>query len=407
MRIGFFTSIEGWGGSETYLLSLMRGVADAGHEPVLYGVEGTRLFRDTQKSGIAVVAWKVTHRTAQEDAGQVGRSERQAAACLPSQAAVKRRVLSVLPHCVKLLAGNARETLLLRCLFARSRVDVMHVSNSGYEVASLACRLCHIPCLVMNMITPPDEPNWLRRRLMRLTLRVCDHVSSQSQACTLAWSQFAGLRSENCSYVWNGVDLSRFTPSRSRVRLVADPFCLLSVGRLHPMKGFGDLIEAVHLLEDTRLRLSILGEGPERATLADLIRRYRLEQSVELVGHTERPEDYLQIAHAFALVSVSHESCPAAVPEAMASGLPVITSDFGPLPEINLHGETGLVVPVRSPPALALAIRRLMDAPRNAAELGANGMRRAHKLFSRETMLTRTVSLYQSLARREDKGLRT
>ena len=58
MRIGYFTSIEGWGGSETYLLTLMKGVCKSGHTPILFGIEGTRLFREARESAIECIAWK-------------------------------------------------------------------------------------------------------------------------------------------------------------------------------------------------------------------------------------------------------------------------------------------------------------------------------------------------------------
>ncbi len=404
MRIGFFTAVEGWG-AETYLLSLMRGVRDAGHTPVLYDVDRTRLFREAAQAGIATVAWKVAsadqrpqtrdHRPKTPESAEAAEPSRW-----PTYSGVKQAILRPVPGWIKLLAGNAREVFILRRVFGRNPVDVMHVSSSGHEVAGMACRLCRIPCLVMNMITPPAEPYWIRRWLMKFTMRFYDHISSQSAACTRAWRSFAGVPTAKCSHVWNGVDMARFPSVSTASRSSQDPFRLISVGRLHPMKGFCDLIEAVRLLNDQRVRLVILGEGPERGPLEKQISRAGLGERVTLPGHTESPERYFREADAFVLVSVSHESCPAVVPEAMATGLPVITSDFGPLPEINVHGETGIVVPAGEPARLAEAIRHLIDHRDEATRLGVNGRKRAVEYFSRERMVTTTLALYASVVSR-------
>ena len=116
-------------------------------------------------------------------------------------------------------------------------------------------------------------------------------------------------------------------------------------------------------------------------------------------GHVENAEDCLQQADCFVLPSVSHESCPAVLAEAMASGLPLITSDFGPLAEVNLNGETGLVVPMHDPKALADAIRTLADAPKRCRDLGQAGRARAVEHFSRDAMIDKTLAIYESLVR--------
>ena len=410
MRIGYFTSIEGWGGSETYLLSVIRGVREAGHIPVLFGIQGTRLWREAREAKIECVAWKSLKKIREGDApvvnavlggklsgGQDAADKATTTGVQPS-VSVKQAVLWVIPYGLKLLAGNMREVVTLRKVFSQHRVDVMHVSSSGYEMAGVACRLGGIPSLVMNMITPPPEPYWVRRWLMKVTLRFFDHVSSQSESCTKAWVEFAGLKATRCSYVWNGVDLSRFEMV-DRVREAGSDFRIVTIGRLHPMKGISYLIAAVGWLGDPRVKVDILGDGEEDGRLRKLIESKGLTDRVILRGHVEDPESYLKKADCFMLTSVSHESCPAVVPEAMACGLPVITSDFGPLPEINVHGETGLVVAARKTIAIAAAIKTLVENPERAREMGRAGRCRAVTCFGREHMIQSLLGLYAGLLR--------
>ncbi|MBN1671919.1 MAG: glycosyltransferase family 4 protein [Kiritimatiellae bacterium] len=407
MRIGFFTSVEDWGGSEIYLKSLVLGVRQAGHEVVVFGVRDSQLWAELGDEGVPRVAW-VRARRGQSP----GLDSTPAARGLPPHGSHRRLhallrafVLRATPHECHLLAGNIREMIRLRALFRAHPVDVMHVAVHGYEVAGLACRWCGIPCLAMNMITPQIDPNRLRSFLIRHTMRAYDHVCSQSAFCTETWRALAGLPAERCSCVWNGVDVARFKPRPGvRPRSARDPFQMVSLGRLHPVKGYSHLIEALSLVGDPRARLQIFGVGKERQALSEQIERLRLGHAVQLAGYTERPEECLARAHCFVLPSVSHESGPAALAQAMACGLPLITSDFGPLAEINIDGETGLVVEAENSLQLSAAIRRLMDDPAQCARMGAAGRRRATELLSRERMISQTIALYRRLGAQHSRG---
>lgn len=401
MRIGFFTSIENWGGSETYLLLLMQGIRKRGHTPVLFGIKGTRLWQEAAAVTIDSIAWKnlpVNLNGTPEERISIFQNSGT------RSKTIKEIVLRMIPGWMKLLLGNIREVLALRALFRCYPVDVMHVGGGGYEVAGAACYLCGIPSLIMNMLTPPHEPNWFRRLLMKETLRTYDHVSSQSAASTREWIRFARLPEAGCSYVWNGVDVTRFESGERRKRMAGDVFNVVSVGRLHPMKGFPDLIDAVALVNDHRMRVVILGEGDQQSSLQRRIDGHHLGDRVTLCGHVENPELFLKGADCFCLPSVSHESCPAVVLEAMASGLPVITSDFGPLPEINIHGETGLVTPAGDAEKLAQALRRLMDDPGLCLFMGGKGKLRAQQCFSTDRMVEEMLRLYEDVKAKKKGG---
>ena len=379
MKIGFFTSNKEWGGSESYLKSIIHGMREKGHNVVFFGVEGSRLFQEINAEGIECAAWTSSRYTRSDKGGLI------------------EVILRAIPLYVTLLLGNLREMMYLQKLFKINSVDVMHINVSGYEVAAASCRLRGIPCLAMNLITPPDEIYWFRRWMMKMTLRLSNHVSSKSNSCTEKWIELACLNRNKCSYVWNSVDLSRFKYDETKHKNINDVFRLISLGRLHPMKGYIYLLEAMKLLNDENITLDIYGEGHQREELRGLISDLGLKDKVSLFEHIENPEDQLMIADCFVLPSVSHESCPAVLPEAMACGLPLITSDFAPLTEVNIDGTTGIVVPMRDSDALAGAIRCLYEDRNLAENMGQAGYQRARDHFSRERMIEETASIYQEL----------
>lgn len=159
---------------------------------------------------------------------------------------------------------------------------------------------------------------------------------------------------------------------------------VLSLGRLIPVKGLDDLLEAVARLERPAT-LVVAGEGPERRSLE--ARAARLGLDVRFVGVVRGDEKraWLELATLLALPSRTLEdgrsdSAPLVLLEAMAAGLPVVATAVGGNAELCRDGESGLLVPERDPAALAAAIARLLeDGPLRARLADAGlGLARAH-----------------------------
>jgi glycosyltransferase involved in cell wall biosynthesis len=137
----------------------------------------------------------------------------------------------------------------------------------------------------------------------------------------------------------------------------------VAAGRLSAVKGFDVLLDALALLRDMEITLSILGEGPQRADLESQIARLGLGDVVSLLGFKANPQLYF--AQADALVLSSHyEGFPNVVLEALACGIGVIaTPAIGGVSEI-LDGVSGAeMADSVSAPALAKAIRRWAERP--------------------------------------------
>lgn len=391
MKIGFFTSVEGWGGSEPHIKDLMLQARKMGFEVILFGVAGTRLFSEMQTEGIKCIAWNDLKLNKPNEYRRTEKSGN-----------IKRFILKVVPAWVKILMGEVRMTWRLKRLFAENRVDLMNVTICGYELAGIACWLNRISSVGMYESFPDyDSPYyrwWPKKFLIKYTAGFYDGIFGTSRSTVEAWIPETGIKREKFFLIWNGVDVTRFTPrDMEKPRLQEDPFHIISAGRLHPMKGFRYCIEAINILNDKRATLNIYGEGPEEDELKKLMGKLELGDRMVLQGQIEDIESELKKADCFVLASTMQESCPFALLEAMASGLPVITSDFGALPEINIHGVTGLVVPARDSKRLAEAISNLINNPELCIKMGRAGRDRVVAQFSRERMIKDTFTLYDKI----------
>ena len=190
---------------------------------------------------------------------------------------------------------------------------------------------------------------------------LCVSDYTRSQLCLLTdrtlWNRFHVAR---C-----GVDLSEFLyrqpPKREGLPTA------LAVGRLSAEKGFEVLIEAIALLKQmgTPHRLVLVGEGPLRSALASAATTLGVADLVELTGELPPTEvrARLERADLFCLPSFS-EGLPISIMEAMAVGVPVVTTWIAGIPELAEPGVTALTVPPARPDVLAEAMRRLAeDAP--------------------------------------------
>jgi glycosyltransferase involved in cell wall biosynthesis len=146
---------------------------------------------------------------------------------------------------------------------------------------------------------------------------------------------------------------------------------IVAAGRLHPKKGFDVLVAALALLRDQGLAFEaqIAGEGDERGKLEELIVRHRLEGRVRLVGWQGDVAGFLATGDILAFPSFQ-EGFPLVLLEAMAVGLPVVSSAIAGPVEMIADGVDGRLVPPGDPAALAQALVGLIAAPQTAAALG-------------------------------------
>jgi glycosyltransferase involved in cell wall biosynthesis len=207
-------------------------------------------------------------------------------------------------------------------------------------------------------------------------------------------------RADRVHRIYNGLDLSEF----GRADFSSTPPLIIAVGRLISKKGFGDLIRACALLEKRgkSFRCEIIGEGSLENELRRQIDKLSLQNTVVLAGAKPQTElrRRLAAANVFVLPSVidpdgGMDNLPTVIMEAMATGLPVVSTNIGGIPEMVIENETGFLVQPGDAEAMAAAIEKAISNCSLAARLGDSGYERARKLFSIESNVRELCALIQ------------
>ena len=223
----------------------------------------------------------------------------------------------------------------------------------------------------------------LGRRLTRLVIDRVDHVVTVSDEFKEMLLAEIGCR-KPVSALYNGVDTAQFRPrskssSRSALGLLQNGKVALYVGGLIRRKGVDVLVEALASQSKLRseLTLYLVGDGPQRAALQDLVSARDLDSNVRFVGSVSKDKMHWWMNAADMLILPSHsEGRPNVVLEALASGTPVIATAVNGTSEVIVDGDDGLLFPAGDVAQLASCITRLLTEPSLSAKLSARGPRR-------------------------------
>jgi glycosyltransferase involved in cell wall biosynthesis len=231
---------------------------------------------------------------------------------------------------------------------------------------------------------------WIWRRADRV-VAVCESLGRLTdQTCR-------GLR---YSVIPNGVNLRLFHPPEAP-RRPNRPIRCLAVARLVERKGLGELLRAFAMLPRREFLLDIVGTGPDARRLRQLASSLGLGQDVTFLGSLERSAvaQRYRDADLFTLPS-SAEAFGNVFAEALASGLPIVGSNIGGIPELVEHGKNGLLVDPGSPEALAQAILYLAGDPELRESMGQGNRRKAEQQLEWGQVTRQYLSLYDALVQR-------
>ena len=285
-------------------------------------------------------------------------------------------------------------------------VDIMH-AHFGYDAPlAAACAFALSKPLVISFhgadassyLRNPAWPALYREILPRTAAIVLDYHGMAARLVDL------GARAERVSVIRTGIDLG-FWPLRSSWP-AAGPMRLLSVGRLVEKKGHVLLIHALARARRARVDacLTIVGEGVEERIVRELVAAYDLGDSVHLLGVLGRGgiRDLMPSHDVFVLASHTppdgnEETTPLVLKEAMAAGLPVLSTTHAGIPEVVADGRSGILVEEGSVEALVSGLQRMREARPAWASMGVAGRAIVESEYNLDRTLPEWDRLYRSL----------
>lgn len=242
----------------------------------------------------------------------------------------------------------------------------------------------------------------LKRWIEKQTLRHANTIVCVAHGVKmgLPWVEIKN----NASVIENGIDLSSWKSVRGKgmrrqLGFSEDALVFVTMGRLEHQKGYDMLIDAFVSVSQTheRARLVIIGEGSERENLERRIRQNKLEERVKLLGHRYDPQRYIGIGDVY-VSSSRYEGFGLAQAEAMASGIPVVTTPTAGVAEKIKDHQSGFLTKDISVSSLADTMDYVCKNSACLASVGENGRRLSMEAFSVEITAKKYDEIYRGFA---------
>ncbi len=348
----------GWGGQEIRVLSEMAGMMTRGHRMLLLCPAAARIHDEAQARGVPV------------EALPIGRKR------LPGLLALLRRLRKLKPDLV-----------------------VTHSSTDSWLVA-LATRFWSAapPVVRIRHISAPVGRNATTRWLYG---RAAAHVVTTGERLREDLIRDLGLAEDQVSSVPTGIDLVHYAPrdnaaARRQLGLPEAGSYIGIAATLRSWKGHRYLLDAwAGMPRDAADRLLVVGDGPGRDNLRRQAEELGIAGQVTMPGNQSDVAPWLAAMDIFVLPSYANEGVPQSIMQAMAMGLPVISTPVGSIPEIVSDGATGLLVAPRDTDALRAALVALAGDPAQRRRLGDAAATRARERFADTLMLDRMEAIFQ------------
>jgi len=281
-----------------------------------------------------------------------------------------------------------------------------HTSKGGF-VGRLAAYLAKVPIIIHTVhgFAFHEQSFWLEIKIFsfleKLASHWCDRIVTVSEFHK-KWALELGIGDEEkVIAIPNGITEERVIPKRQKSEIQKElnlegKKVILFTGRLAPQKGLEYLLKAVPILVskvNNSFVILVVGDGPLRDYLEELVRNLRIEQYVKFLGFRSDIGDLLNISDIVVLPSL-WEGLSIALLEAMAAEKPIITTTIGSNLEVVKDGESALLVPPKNSQELAYAIIKLIENPDLAERLARRAKERYKKYYTEDSMLEKYMNLY-------------
>lgn len=272
--------------------------------------------------------------------------------------------------------------------------DLIHAHMGGVTFGIPWCLLHKKPIVITVHTRPNVAFSGRNQKLIRKALQrgIC-YIVAVSEENFKYVKDYYNITEMQCGFVNNGIDISRF------YRRKHDKFTYINVARQDDNKNQSSIIRCFAKIyeSDLNTRLYLVGDGPLRSELKNLVKELHLEEAVILPGLTDKPEDYYAISDVY-IQSSHREAMPLSVLEAMAAGLPVISTDVGGLRDVVKTN--GRLVRDKDEAALEDAMRWIKEMDSDCRQLLSAESKAIAKEYSSEKMAEKYQAIYNQLVSR-------
>ena len=299
------------------------------------------------------------------------------------------------------LTGARRVPGLVR-LLRRERPEVFHAHMSS----PVACKwgltaavAARVPAVLGTVQVGAYEPDRSSRWQLRALVSRVDRFLAVSREIAAELVEDLGWPAEKVEVTYNAVDVERAAvpaPPGLRAQLGGSETrpLVLTPARLNAQKGHDALLEAIAEVPEALFLLA--GDGPDRERLEARAVELGVAERVRFLGRRPDVPQLLAACDVFALPSL-YEGSSLAVLEAMAAGIPIVSSAIGGTEELIEDGRSGLLVPPGDAPALAAALRKLLADPELREDFAARARQRVDAGLRREQNAERVAAIYREL----------
>lgn len=355
---------EGWGGQEIRIIQESLEFMKRGYRMVIACQPESRLYKVAKNKGIPVISFRM-------------------------RAAIDPLAIMKFIHAIKW-----------------NSIDLVHTHSSVDSwCCSISAKLLGIPVIRSRHVSTPIGNNYLS---FLLYMRLADWIITSGESIRQEMIKGNGFDPLKIVSIPAGIDRRRFSPEingdyvRKDLNIRKEDFLVGTVAMLRSWKGHGYLLEAAKALGQKipNIKLLITGGGPQESKLRSYIQNNALNGKVIMTGYREDVPQILRSLDIFVLPSYSNEGIPQCILQAMAMGIPVISTSVGGIGEVVKNGETGTLVPPRDTRALSEAIYRGYENKEESLNLARRAREVILKDFTLERTIEKTKKVYGELLER-------
>lgn len=278
----------------------------------------------------------------------------------------------------------------------------------GFAMAVSGSVFGNIPICILEETSDPQNRSKKANILLKFFVGFSDVIIAISPNVKNYLETITKISSEKISLITNGVRIPEkvsqydILSKRLELGILNDEIVIGFVGRLdNNHKRMSDLVHALSIVNDNRLKLLIVGTGLDKELVEKIALQLNLSDKVIMVGYQGDTSTFYSIMNVLCVPS-SREGFGLVAAEAMLHGLPVIATKVGGLQDIVVDNDTGFLVTPLSPKSIAEKLQILIDQPDLQKKMGERGRKRALSHYTAERYCKEVENLYVELLKKKD-----